>query len=113
MTTTNKSNQPIVLAARRTVVGRFLGGLSRVSSPEIGSWAIQAAVEDSGVDPAAIDECVMGCVLQAGVGQNPSRQAGLRSYGLPTTLSVTFDLGLWQWFTISHSGGTINLEIQK
>ncbi len=87
MTTTNKSNQPIILSARRTVVGRFLGGLSRVSSPEIGSWAIQAAVEDSGVDPAAIDECVMGCVLQAGVGQNPSRQAGLKA-GLPTTLSA-------------------------
>ncbi len=82
MTTTDKSKQPVILAARRTVVGRFLGGLSRVPSPEIGSWAIQAVVEDAGIDPMSIDECVMGCVLQAGVGQNPSRQAGLHQRGL-------------------------------
>jgi len=87
MTTTDKSNQPVILAARRTVVGRFLGGLSRVPSPVIGSWAIKAAVEDSGIDPPSVDECVMGCVLQAGVGQNPARQAGLKA-GLPTTLSA-------------------------
>ena len=87
MATTDKSKQPVILAARRTVVGRFLGGLSRVPSPEIGSWAIQAAVEDAGIDPMSIDECVMGCVLQAGVGQNPSRQAGLKA-GLPSTLSA-------------------------
>jgi len=87
MTTTDKSNQPVILAARRTVVGRFLGGLSRVPSPEIGSWAIRAAVEDAGVDPGDIDECVMGCVLQAGVGQNPARQAGLKA-GIPSTLSA-------------------------
>ncbi len=87
MTTTDTSNQPVILAARRTVVGRFLGGLSRIPSPEIGSWAIKAAVEDAGVDLGDIDECVMGCVLQAGVGQNPSRQAGLKA-GMPPTLSA-------------------------
>ncbi|MBC8522826.1 thiolase family protein [PVC group bacterium] len=87
MTNTDPSNQPVILAARRTVVGRFLGGLSRIPSPEIGSWAIKAAVEDSGVNPGEIDECVMGCVLQAGVGQNPARQAGLKA-GLPSTLSA-------------------------
>ena len=87
MNTTKKSEQPIILAARRTVVGRFLGGLSRVPSPEIGSWAIQSAIADSGVDASAVDECVMGCVLQAGVGQNPARQAGLKA-GLPNTLSA-------------------------
>jgi acetyl-CoA C-acetyltransferase len=87
MTTTDKSNQPVILAARRTVVGRFLGGLSKVPAPEIGSWAIQAAVEDAGIDPTSIDECVMGCVLQAGVGQNPARQAGLKA-GLPNSLSA-------------------------
>ena len=87
MTTTDKSKQPVILAARRTVVGRFMGGLSRVPSPEIGSWAIQAVVEDAGINLASIDECVMGCVLQAGVGQNPSRQAGQKA-GLPNTLSA-------------------------
>jgi len=87
MTTTDQSRQPVILAARRTVVGRFLGGLSRIPSPEIGSWAMRSAIDDAHLDPASIDECVMGCVLQAGVGQNPSRQAAIAA-GLPPTISA-------------------------
>jgi acetyl-CoA C-acetyltransferase len=79
--------QPIIIAARRTPVGRFLGGLSRVPSPQLGAWAIEAALSDSGVQPKKVDECIMGCVLQAGLGQNPARQAGLLA-GLPNTLSA-------------------------
>ncbi|MBC8309825.1 MAG: thiolase family protein [Planctomycetes bacterium] len=79
--------QPIIVSARRTPVGRFLGGLSRVPSPQLGAWAIEAAVEDSGVQPENVDECIMGCVLQAGLGQNPARQAGLLA-GLPNSLSA-------------------------
>jgi acetyl-CoA C-acetyltransferase len=84
---TNQKNQPVIISARRTPVGRFLGGLTRVSATQMGAWAIEAAVKDAGVDSEKIDECVMGCVLQAGLGQNPARQAGL-SAGLPTTLSA-------------------------
>lgn len=84
---TNRTNHPVIIAARRTPVGRFLGGLTRVSAPQIGAWTIEAVLKDSGVDYEKIDECVMGCVLQAGLGQNPSRQAGLKA-GLPTTLSA-------------------------
>ena len=79
--------QPVIIAARRTPVGRFLGGLARVASPQLGAWAIEAALRDSKIHPEQIDECIMGCVLQAGVGQNPARQAGL-SAGLPHTLSA-------------------------
>jgi len=83
-------NQPVILAAKRTPVGKFFGGLSKVPSPVLGSYAIKAAIE--GLGGAAkvgsqIDECIMGCVLQAGLGQNPARQAGLKA-GLPDTLSA-------------------------
>jgi acetyl-CoA C-acetyltransferase len=84
------ADQPVILAARRTPVGRFFGGLSKVPSPILGSYAIAAALNDiGGVDKLAshVDECIMGCVLQAGLGQNPARQAGLKA-GLPNTLSA-------------------------
>ncbi|MDG2423409.1 MAG: thiolase family protein [Phycisphaerales bacterium] len=76
----------VILAARRTPIGRFMGGLSRVPSPQLGAMVIKAILEESG-HPDRIDECIMGCVLQAGLGQNPARQAGLKA-GLPHTLNA-------------------------
>ncbi|MAJ47130.1 MAG: acetyl-CoA acetyltransferase [Planctomycetes bacterium TMED75] len=81
------SNQPVILSARRTPIGRFLGGLSRVPAPELGACAISAALEDASVSPESVDEVFMGCVLQAGVGQNPARQAALKA-GLPATVTA-------------------------
>jgi acetyl-CoA C-acetyltransferase len=86
------SNQPVILAAKRTPIGRFFGGLSKVPSPILGSYAVQAVLAENPrlkEEAAAgrIDECIMGCVLQAGLGQNPARQAGLKA-GLPTTLNA-------------------------
>ncbi|MDQ7012542.1 MAG: thiolase family protein [Planctomycetota bacterium] len=81
------SAQPVIVAARRTPIGRFLGGFSRVPSPDLGAAVLSAMFEQSPAIKDAVDECVMGCVLQAGVGQNPARQVGLKS-GLPTTLSA-------------------------
>ncbi len=78
---------PVILAARRTPVGRFLGGLSRVPSPELGAIAVEAVLEDIPAAREHVDECIMGCVLQAGLGQNPARQAGLKA-GLPDTLNA-------------------------
>ncbi len=80
-------NQPVIVAARRTAIGRFFGGLSSVASPQLGAYAIEACLADAPAAKGAIDECVMGCVLQAGLGQNPARQAGLKA-GLPSTLSA-------------------------
>ena len=68
----------VILSARRTPVGRFFGGYSRVASPQLGAFAVEAALVSAGVDGADIDECIMGCVLQAGLGQNPARQAALK-----------------------------------
>lgn len=81
------ANQPVILAARRTPIGRFLGGLSRVPAPELGRVAIEAALADTSVSANAIDEVFMGCVLQAGVGQNPARQAALAA-GIPDTVTA-------------------------
>lgn len=82
-----QESQPVIIAARRTPVGRFLGGLTRVPSPQLGAFAIESVLNDAGVEPEQIDECIMGCVLQAGLGQNPARQAGLLG-GLPNSLSA-------------------------
>lgn len=81
------SNQPVIVAARRTPIGKFFGGLSTVPSPQLGAYAIQAVLADVPAAKAVVDECIMGCVLQAGLGQNPARQAGLKA-GLPSTLSA-------------------------
>ncbi len=83
----NQSNQPVIVAARRTAIGRFFGGYSRVKATKLGSIAIQAVLDDASAAKDHIDECVMGSVLQAGLGQNPARQAALGA-GLPTTLSA-------------------------
>jgi acetyl-CoA C-acetyltransferase len=79
--------QPVILAARRTPIGRFLGGLSRVPSPKLGSFAIDAVLDEIPAARDHVDECTMGCVLQAGLGQNPARQAALGA-GLPDTTSA-------------------------
>jgi acetyl-CoA C-acetyltransferase len=80
------SNQPVILAAKRTPIGKFFGGLSKVPSPVLGSYAIQAVLADVPAAKGQVDEVIMGCVLQAGLGQNPARQAALKA-GLPDTMS--------------------------
>jgi acetyl-CoA C-acetyltransferase len=81
------STQPVILAAKRTPIGRFFGGLSRVPSPKLGAYAIQAVLAENPKIKDAVDEVIMGCVLQAGLGQNPARQAALNA-GLPDTMSA-------------------------
>jgi len=81
------STQPVILAAKRTPIGRFFGGLSKVPSPQLGAYAIQAVLAEVPAAKAAVDEVMMGCVLQAGLGQNPARQAALKA-GLPDTMSA-------------------------
>jgi acetyl-CoA C-acetyltransferase len=80
-------SRPVILAARRTPVGKFLKGLSRVPSPQLGAYAIQAVLDEVPAARDCVDECIMGCVLQAGLGQNPARQAGLKA-GLSDQLNA-------------------------
>ncbi len=72
----------VILSYARTPIGRFQGGLASFRAPELGAVAIRAALAKREIDPAAVDEVIMGNVLQAGVGQNPARQAA-RAAGVP------------------------------
>ncbi|MCX2783079.1 acetyl-CoA C-acyltransferase [Microbulbifer thermotolerans] len=76
------SDPVVIVGMARTPMGAMQGGLSEVSAPELGSVAIRAALEDAGMAPADVDEVLMGCVLPAGVGQAPARQASIRA-GVP------------------------------
>ena len=69
------TNHVFVLGAQRTPIGSFQGALSHRSSPELGAHAIQAAVDQSGVDATSVDEVFMGCVVSAGVKQAPVNEA--------------------------------------
>ncbi len=81
------TRQPVIVGAARTPIGRYLGGLASLSAPELGAIAIRAALQRSGVDPAAVQEVIMGHVLQGGTGQAPARQAMLKA-GVPSTASA-------------------------
>jgi len=82
------ADEIVIVAARRTPMGSFLGQFAEVAAPALGASAIAAAVADSGVAAADIDELFMGCVLPAGIGQAPARQAALLA-GLPDALPCT------------------------
>jgi acetyl-CoA C-acetyltransferase len=82
------SDPIVILGARRTPVGAFQGSLSSVTAPQLGAVAIKAALADSGLTAAQVDEVIMGCVLSAGLGQAPARQAALGA-GLPTGVPTT------------------------
>ena len=83
------SHDPVVIAGyARTPMGGFQGALAPAKATELGSAAVKAAVERSGVDPALIERIYMGCVLPAGLGQAPARQAALGA-GLPLSVEAT------------------------
>jgi len=78
----------VILSARRTPVGAFQGAFASVKATELGSAAIRGAIEASGLAAADIQEVIMGCVLPAGLGQGPARQAALGA-GIPNTIPAT------------------------
>ena len=81
------NREAVIISAARTPVGKFQGALKGFTAPELGAIAIKEAVKRAGVDPAKIDEVIMGCVVQAGIGQAPARQAALKA-GLPPEVSA-------------------------
>jgi acetyl-CoA C-acetyltransferase len=78
---------PVIISATRTAIGKFQGSLKPFTAPQLGSIAIRAAIERAGLEANQIDEVIMGCVLQAGLGQNPARQAALKA-GVPDKVSA-------------------------
>src|ERR1700684_982857 len=81
----------VIISGCRTPVGKFQGSLSDFSAPQLGAIAVREAVKHSGVDPAQIDECIMGNVITAGLGQNPARQAAIFGRLSPATSAMTIN----------------------
>src|SRR6202042_3831759 len=82
------SDPVVILSARRTPVGAFLGALAGLTGPQLGAAAIKAALADSKIPAGEVDEVIMGCVLSAGLGQAPARQAALGA-GIPAGVPAT------------------------
>src|SRR6476619_1213070 len=74
--------ESVIVSAVRTPTGKFLGALKGFSATQLGALAVAEAVRRAGIDPQIVDECIMGNVVGAGLGQNPARQAALHG-GLP------------------------------
>lgn len=81
------SERVVICEAVRTPIGRFQGGLSSVKASRLGAVAVQAVLERTGLDPSLVDEVIMGNVVQAGLGQNPARQAAIWG-GVPSSVSA-------------------------
>lgn len=81
-------NDIVILAAKRTPMGAMMGSLSPLSAPDLGAVAHLGAINAAGISPASIDEVITGCVLQAGIGQAPGRQAAIQA-GIPATAGAT------------------------
>ena len=78
---------PVIVSATRTPIGRYLGGLSPLTAPELGAVAVREAVKRAGVEAGAVEDVILGHVLQGGTGQAPARQAALKA-GLPGTVAA-------------------------
>src|SRR5246127_1585266 len=83
----NSTDEVVIIAGCRTPVGKFQGSLSDLSATQLGAIVVREAVNRAGVDPAQVDECIMGNVVSAGLGQNPARQAAIFG-GLPPEVSA-------------------------
>ncbi len=83
----SESKDAVIISAVRTPVGKFQGSLKSFSAPELGALVVRESVKRASVNAEDVDEVIMGCVIQAGLGQNPARQAALKG-GLPPKVSA-------------------------
>src|SRR5438128_3331168 len=79
--------EAVIISAARTPVGKFLGALRGFKATELGAIVVREAVKRAGIKAEEVDEVIMGCVIQAGLGQNPARQAALHG-GLTDKVSA-------------------------
>jgi len=82
---------PVILSAVRTPIGKFMGGLSPLSAPELGAIVVAESVRRAGIDPGQVDEAILGNVVSAGLGQNPARQAALKGGLRPHVAAMTIN----------------------
>jgi acetyl-CoA C-acetyltransferase len=83
----SERREAVIISAVRTPTGKFQGALKDFKATDLGAMVVRESVRRAGVNPADVDEVIMGCVIQAGVGQNPARQAALRG-GIPFGVSA-------------------------
>ena len=77
----SETREAVIVSAVRTPVGKFLGSLKGFKATDLGAIVVRESVRRSGIAPEDIDEVIMGCVIQAGLGQNPARQAAWQRRG--------------------------------
>jgi acetyl-CoA C-acetyltransferase len=82
---------PVILSAVRTPIGKFQGGLASFSAPQLGALAVAEAIRRAGIEPKLVDEAILGNVVQAGLGQNPARQAALKAGCDPRVAAMTIN----------------------
>src|SRR6185436_2609158 len=139
--TDNGRRTPVIVSATRTPIGKYLGALSSLRAPQLGAIAVKEAVKRAGIDPAAVEEVILGNVVQGGEGQAPARQAakagdeqcivaggmesmstaphylfGLRNgvkFGNQEVLDGTIHDGLWCSFGDCHMGSYAEYTAQK
>src|SRR5438046_2574769 len=83
----SETKEAVIISAVRTPVGKLLGALKSFKATDLGAIVVREAVKRAGIKPEDVDEVIMGCVIQAGLGQNPARQSALRG-GLPNTVAA-------------------------
>src|SRR5579862_7587951 len=81
----------VIISGCRTPVGKFQGSLSGLTAPQLGAIVVREAVKRAGIDPTQVDECIMGNVVSAGLGQNPARQAAIFGGLSPATGAMTIN----------------------
>jgi len=108
-------HESVIVSAVRTPTGKFLGILKDLTAPELGALAVREAVRRAGIDPATVDECIMGHVIQAGNGQNPARQAalngGLADHVAALTINKVCGSGLKAVMLAAQGIATGDIEI--
>jgi len=107
--------EAVIVSAVRTPTGRFLGGLKDLSATDLGALVVREAVARAGIDPASIEECIMGNVVSAGLGQAPARQAALRGgladHVAALTVNKVCGSGLKAVMLAAQGIGTGDIEI--
>jgi acetyl-CoA C-acetyltransferase len=81
--------EAVIVSAVRTPIGKFQGALQSFAAPKLGALVVREAIRRAGIDAQDVDECIMGCVIQAGLGQNPARQAALYGGMPPESAALT------------------------
>src|ERR1700680_3867023 len=107
--------ESVIVSAVRTPTGKFLGMLQGFTAPQLGALAVADAIRRAGIDPHIVDECIMGNVVSAGLGQNPARQAALNG-GLPDhvaalTINKVCGSGLKAVMLAAQGIGTRDVDI--